>query len=92
MARAYWYHGPGLAGKIVRGELVFISMEVTIGPSAEVVWATGHFRWLGTHGSWTIRRGVGPLAGLYAQGEMSFVGCSGDVCTFALTGSYHIDP
>lgn len=86
-----WYVGPGLGGKVI-GDRMFISYEVVIGPSADAFLATGHFRWLGDHGSWTIRRGVGQLAGLHAEGEMSFVGCVDETCTFVLTGTYHIDP
>ena len=86
-----WYYGPGNPGHMV-GDLAKLSQEVTIGPSPDVALATGHVRWLGTRGSWTIRQGVGPLAGFHATGAMSFVGCAGDTCTAALTGTYHIDP
>jgi hypothetical protein len=85
------YDGPGNPGHMV-GDLAYLSQEVTIGPSADVDLATGHFRWLGTRGSWTIRHGVGLLAGFHATGAMSFVGCVGETCTYALTGSYHVDP
>ena len=85
------YDGPGNPGHMV-GDLAYLSQEVTIGPNAGVALATGHFRWLGTRGSWTIRHGVGALAGFHAAGAMSFGGCAGDTCTYALTGTYHIDP
>ncbi len=84
-----WYGGPGQPGTTVRDGRTFISYGVTIGPSADVVLATGHFRWLGTHGSWTIRGVAGSLTGVHAEGDMTFVGCVGDTCTFALTGAYH---
>lgn len=87
-----WYCGPGQPGKTVRDGRTFISYGVTIGPSPEVVLATGHFRWLGTHGSWTIRGVGGGLADMHAEGDMTFVGCVGDTCTFALTGAYHRAP
>jgi hypothetical protein len=90
---AVWYVGPGNPGKMV-GDLTYLSYEVTIGPSQDEILATGHFRWLGTKGSWTIRDGTGPLEGLHAEGAMAFVGCdaAGYVCTYELTGRYHIAP
>jgi hypothetical protein len=86
-----WYDGPGNPGHMV-GDLPYLSQEVTIGPTADVVLATGHFRFLGTRGSWTIRQGNGRLDGFHATGAMSGVSCAGDTCTYALTGTYHIDP
>jgi hypothetical protein len=85
------YNGPGNPGHVA-GDLAKLSQEVTIGPTADVVLATGHFRWVGTRGSWTIRQGAGRLAGFHATGAMSFVGCVNDTCTYALTGAYHVDP
>jgi hypothetical protein len=87
-----WYVGPGQVGKTVRDGRTFISYGVTIGPSAAAGVATGHFRWQGTHGSWTLHGSGGQLAGFHAEGEMSFVDCVGDTCTFALTGWYHVTP
>jgi hypothetical protein len=86
-----WYDGPGNPGHMV-GDLPYLSQEVTIGPTADVVLATGHFRFLGTRGSWTIRQGDGPLDGFHATGAMSGVSCAGETCTYALTGTYHVDP
>jgi hypothetical protein len=86
-----WYDGPGNPGHMI-GDLAYLSQEVTIGPDADAALVTGHFRWLATRGSWTIRQGVGLLSGFHAAGEMSFVGCAGDTCTYALTGTYHVDP
>ena len=67
---------------------------VVIGPGESEptdVWANGHFRWQFDHGSWTISRGEGPLAGLHAQGGMALVDCDDDSCTFALSGTYHVE-
>jgi hypothetical protein len=86
-----WYDGPGNPGHMI-GDLAYLSQEVTIGPAIDAALATGHFRWHGTSGSWTLRQGVGPFAGFHAVGEMSFVSCTGDTCTYALSGTYHVNP
>ena len=88
-----WYFGPGQLGK-ENAHGLQISSEVVIGPGESEptdVWANGHFRWQFDHGSWTISRGEGPLAGLHAQGGMALVDCDDDSCTFALSGTYHVE-
>jgi hypothetical protein len=89
-----WYVGPGLGGITKKDGDLYLSYGVTIGPTVDEVLATGHFRWLGTHGSWTIRGSVGRLSGLHAEGRMSILGCdaAGYICTFGLAGTYRIAP
>lgn len=48
---------------------------------------TGHFRWVGDHGYFTLRRGTGALEGLHAVGRIEWI----EGYIFSLEGTYHFE-
>jgi len=65
-----------------------ISSEVLLSSADGLHTVTGHFRWVGDHGYFTLRRGTGDLVGLHARGLIEWK----EGTIYSLTGTYHFEP
>lgn len=70
------------AGVLIESATIYLETA-----DGEVV-ARGHVSWVNDRGYYTFSKGMGPLAGFHARGEVHWV----EGVLFELPGTYHFEP